>query len=222
MKTALFFPQSMKSSASLVVCAALLAAQGVSRAQAPAPAPAPSKTEAKTEKPAVVIPSDEELKKKLTPIQYAVTRQNGTERPFTNEFWQHKEEGIYVDIISGVPLFSSTDKFDTECGWPGFSKPINDAEVKNLSDKTHGMERIEVRSQTGNAHLGHVFDDGPKEKGGLRYCINSASLRFVPKAKMKEAGYGSLLHLFEPAKPAAEAKEKEKEKEKGKTKESKK
>lgn len=143
------------------------------------------------------IPTDEELKKKLTPEQYAVTRENATERPFTNEFWKHKEEGIYVDIISGEALFSSKDKFDTECGWPGFSKPINDKEVANLADKSHGMDRIEVRSKTGNAHLGHVFNDGPVEKGGLRYCINSASLRFVPKAKMKEAGYGKLLSLFE-------------------------
>jgi len=166
--------------------------------------PAPAKTVTTPTDPAkmLTVPSNEELKKILTPIQYAVTRENGTERPFTNEFWQHKEEGIYVDIVSGKPLFSSKDKFDTDCGWPGFSKPINDEEVKKLSDKSHGMERIEVRSSTGDSHLGHVFNDGPIEKGGLRYCINSASLRFVPKAKMKDAGYGDLVKIFD-EKPAA-------------------
>lgn len=171
-------------------------------------------TKDKTEKAAAEepvkkpIPTDEELKKKLTPTQYAVTRENATERPFTNEFWKHNEEGIYVDIISGEALFSSKDKFDTECGWPGFSKPINDAEVAKLADKTHGMDRIEVRSKTGNAHLGHVFNDGPIEKGGLRYCINSASLRFIAKDKMKEAGYGKLLYLFEAEKPKEQPKSK--------------
>lgn len=143
------------------------------------------------------IPSDEELQKSLTPIQYKVTRQNGTERPFTNEYWTHKEEGIYVDVVSGEPLFSSKDKFDTDCGWPGFSKPIKDEEVKEFKDLTHNMIRIEVRSKTGDSHLGHVFNDGPKEMGGLRYCINSAAIRFVPKAKMKELGYGKWLSLFE-------------------------
>jgi peptide methionine sulfoxide reductase msrA/msrB len=150
-----------------------------------------------------VIPSDDELRKKLTPLQYAVTRENATERPFTNEYWKHNGEGIYVDIISGKPLFSSKDKFDTDCGWPGFAKPIDAGEVKELTDKSHGMERIEVRSKTGNAHLGHVFDDGPKELGGLRYCINSAAIRFVPKEKMAEAGYGDWLKIFEPKKATA-------------------
>ena len=170
------------------------------------PPPASPKSEppaAKAEtKPA--IPSDEELRKRLTPEQYAVTRQNATERAFTNEYWKFNGEGIYVDIISGKPLFSSKDKFDTECGWPGFAKPIDAAEVKQLSDKTHGMERVEVRSKTGDAHLGHVFTDGPKELGGLRYCINSAAIRFVPKEKMAEAGYGDWLKIFETEKaPAA-------------------
>ncbi len=166
-----------------------------SRAADPAPTAAkPTAHEAKPMKDA--IPTDEELRKKLTPMQYAVTRENETEQPFTNEFNKTHDAGIYVDIISGKPLFSSKDKFDSECGWPAFTKPINDKEVKELSDKTHGMERIEVRSKTGDAHLGHVFNDGPKESGGLRYCINSASLRFIPKAKMAEAGYGDLLHIF--------------------------
>lgn len=180
----------------MVVAATTLISLPTLRSEEPKKEKAPVEETAK--KP---IPTDEELKKKLTPEQYAVTRENATERPFTNEFWKHKEEGIYVDIISGEALFSSKDKFDTECGWPGFSKPINDAEVAKLADKSHGMDRIEVRSKTGKAHLGHVFNDGPSDKGGLRYCINSAALRFVPKAKMEEAGYGKLLYLFEPEKP---------------------
>ncbi len=151
------------------------------------------------------MPTDEELRKRLTPLQYSVTKENATERPFANEYWKQNGDGIYVDIISGKPLFSSKDKFDTDCGWPGFAKPIDGGEVKQLADKTHGMERTEVRSKTGDAHLGHVFHDGPKELGGLRYCINSASLRFVPKEKMAEAGYGELLKLF-PAKEAPAAK----------------
>ncbi len=133
----------------------------------------------------------------LTPQQYAVVRENATERPFTNMYWRHREDGIYVDIVTGKPLFSSRDKFDTECGWPGFAKPIEEAEIKQLRDTTHGMVRVEVRSATGDAHLGHVFDDGPLELGGKRYCINSASLRFVPKEKMSELGYGAWLRLFE-------------------------
>ena len=170
----------------------------------PATPPKSEPSAVKTE-PKTAIPSDEELRKRLTPLQYAVTRENATERPFVNEYWKQNGEGIYVDIISGKPLFSSKDKFDTDCGWPGFAKPIDAGEVKQLSDKTHGMERIEVRSKTGGAHLGHVFNDGPKELGGLRYCINSAAIRFVPKEKMAEAGYGEWLKLF-PAKEAAPAK----------------
>ncbi len=154
---------------------------------------APAKSEAKQ-----VIPSDEELRKKLTPLQYEVTRHNGTERPFTNEYWNKMDEGIYVDIITGKPLFSSKDKFQSECGWPAFSKPISDGELKELADKTHGMERIEVRSTTSDSHLGHVFNDGPAERGGLRYCINSAAIRFVPKDQMAAAGYGAWLKLFAP------------------------
>lgn len=143
------------------------------------------------------LPTEEELKKRLTPLQFEVTKRNATERPFTNEYDHHFDEGIYVDIISGEPLFSSKDKYNSGCGWPAFTKPITESEIKNLQDDTHGMRRVEVRSKTADAHLGHVFTDGPKDKGGLRYCINSASIRFVPKEKMAELGYGEWLKLFE-------------------------
>lgn len=135
----------------------------------------------------------EELKEKLTPLQYKVTQENGTEPPFVNEYDNHFEEGIYVDIVTGKPLFSSKDKFNSGCGWPAFSKPINNGYVKEKEDFRHGMFRTEVRSKSGNSHLGHVFTDGPEELGGLRYCINSAALKFIPKDKMKELGYGDYL-----------------------------
>ncbi|WP_455716867.1 peptide-methionine (R)-S-oxide reductase MsrB [Anaerosporobacter sp.] len=137
--------------------------------------------------------NEEELKEKLTPIQYHVTQESGTESPYTNEFDNHFEEGIYVDIVSGKPLFSSTDKFQSGCGWPAFSKPILGQAVYEKEDLSHGRNRTEVRSTSADSHLGHVFNDGPEEAGGLRYCINSASLRFVPKAKMVEEGYGEYL-----------------------------
>jgi len=142
-------------------------------------------------------PSKEELKKKLTPIQYKVTQENGTERPFENEYWDHFEEGIYVDVVTGEPLFTSKDKFDAGCGWPSFTKPIDKDFVKEKLDLSHGMVRTEVRSKYGNSHLGHVFPDGPKDKGGLRYCINSAALRFIKKEDMEKEGYGEYLKLFE-------------------------
>lgn len=140
---------------------------------------------------------EEELRERLTPIQYKVTQENGTELPYTNAFCDHDEEGIYVDIVSGKPLFSSQDKFDSGCGWPAFSQPIYGAGVYEKEDISHGMHRVEVRSSYGDSHLGHVFPDGPVEKGGMRYCINSAALRFIPKEKMKEEGYGAYLSLFE-------------------------
>lgn len=129
-------------------------------------------------------------------MQYYVTQKNGTEPPFQNEFDQHFEEGIYVDIVSGKPLFSSKDKFDAGCGWPSFSKPIEAEEVTEHFDTSHGMRRVEVRSKTADSHLGHVFPDGPQQLGGLRYCINSAALRFIPKEKLEEEGYGQYLSLF--------------------------
>ena len=139
--------------------------------------------------------SDEELRQELTPIQYQVTKHNATEPPFQNEYWNHEEEGIYVDIISGEPLFSSKDKYDAGCGWPSFTKPLRQSEIEEKLDTTHGMRRIEVRSKTADSHLGHVFDDGPAPTGA-RYCINSASIRFVPKEKLKEEGFEQYLGLF--------------------------
>lgn len=139
----------------------------------------------------------EELKEKLTPIQFEVTQNDKTEPPFKNEYYDNKEEGIYVDIVSGDVLFSSKDKFDSGCGWPSFTKPIKETSIIQKSDFTHGMFRTEVRSSKANSHLGHVFNDGPKELGGLRYCINSASLKFIPKYKMIEEGYKNYLYLFE-------------------------
>jgi methionine-R-sulfoxide reductase len=141
-------------------------------------------------------PSETDLKKKLDPLQYQVTQQCGTEPPFRNAYWDNHEPGIYVDIISGKPLFSSLDKFDSGSGWPSFTKPLEKQEVMEKNDATHGMVRVEVRSKTADSHLGHVFDDGPADKGGLRYCINSASLRFIPVEKMEAEGYGNLLEPF--------------------------
>ena len=146
---------------------------------------------------AATKPSSDELKKKLTPEQYHVTQQCGTEPPFRNAYWDEHRPGIYVDVVSGEPLFSSLDKFDSGSGWPSFTKPIDKKNVAEKSDRTLGMERTEVRSSKGDSHLGHVFDDGPNDKGGMRYCINSASLRFIPVEKLKEEGYGQYLPLFE-------------------------
>ncbi|AUD65563.1 peptide-methionine (R)-S-oxide reductase [Tenericutes bacterium MZ-XQ] len=137
----------------------------------------------------------ENLKKKLTPLQYHVTQEQGTERPFENEFWNHHEEGIYVDIVSGEPLFSSLDKFDSSCGWPSFAKPLTSVNTK--LDKSFGMMRTEVRSKDADSHLGHLFTDGPIELGGYRYCINSAALRFIPKKDLEKEGYGEYKKLFE-------------------------
>lgn len=140
---------------------------------------------------------DEEAIARLTPEQYRVTQQSGTERPGTGELLNNKAAGIYVDIVSGEPLFASSDKYESGCGWPSFTKPIEPANVAELRDTTHGMIRTEVRSNHGDSHLGHVFDDGPRDRGGLRYCINSASLRFVPRAEMEAQGYGAYLDQVE-------------------------
>lgn len=134
---------------------------------------------------------------KLTPEQYRVTQESGTERPGTGEYLYNKQPGIYVDIVSGEPLFASSDKYESHCGWPSFTKPIEPAHVSELTDVSHGMVRTEVRSAHGDSHLGHVFPDGPVDRGGLRYCINSAALRFVSRAEMEAEGYGDYLDQVE-------------------------
>ena len=134
---------------------------------------------------------------RLTPEQFRITQESGTERPGSGEYLHNKAAGLYVDIVSGEPLFASSAKFDSGCGWPSFSKPIAAANVQELRDTSHGMIRTEVRSTHGDSHLGHVFDDGPRERGGLRYCINSASLRFIPRERMQAEGYGEWLDQVE-------------------------
>jgi methionine-R-sulfoxide reductase len=143
-----------------------------------------------------VKPAKDTLKQKLNPIQYQVTQENGTERPFSNEYWNHKGKGIFVDIVSGEPLFSTTDKFDSGTGWPSFTKPIQNSLIVYNEDRTHGMTRVEVRSKLADSHLGHVFEDGPNPTG-LRFCINSASLKFIPLEDLEKEGYSEFKKLFE-------------------------
>ena len=140
--------------------------------------------------------SKDELKKELSDLEYAVTMESATESPYTGQYWDSFEEGIYVDITTGEPLFSSKDKCRSQCGWPSFSKPIEKEVTRYYKDNSHYVERIEVRSRVGDAHLGHVFPDGPTELGGLRYCINSASIRFIKKEDLEKEGYADLLSIF--------------------------
>ena len=185
------------AAALLIACVVLVSAQEPNKpAASPSPSASPMNSTASdtTDKS---TPSKEELKKRLTPIQYRVTCEEGTEPAFRNAYWDNHRAGIYVDVISGKALFSSTDKFDSGTGWPSFTKPLAKENVVEKTDRTFGMERTEVKAKDSNAHLGHVFDDGPEDKGGLRYCMNSASLRFIPVDKLKEEGYGEYLPLFE-------------------------
>lgn len=144
-------------------------------------------------------PNDDELKKKLTPLQYQVTQHEGTERAFQNEYWDNHEPGIYVDVVSGEPLFSSQDKFDSGTGWPSFTRPLVPDNVTTKTDNSHFMSRTEVRSAHGDSHLGHLFPDGPKPTG-MRYCMNSASMRFIPADRLEAEGYGQFAHLFDKTK----------------------
>lgn len=183
----------MKPSLSLVACAlasVLLATPVTAQTTTAATVSAPRKP--------YVKPSDEELKKKLTRIQYAVTQHDATERPFNNAYWDHHEAGIYVDVVSGEPLFSSLDKYDSKTGWPSFTRPLEPGNIRTRTDRLLGFARTEVRSALADSHLGHVFDDGPRPTG-LRYCMNSAALRFVSVARLQAEGYAEYLPLFRTA-----------------------
>ena len=185
----------------VTLAALLFAASASLAAQQSSPPRARAATSVKSSPRVYMKKSDAELKKTLTPVQYHVTQEEGTEPPFRNEYWDNHEDGIYVDVVSGEPLFSSKDKYESHTGWPSFTRPLESANVRTKTDTQFGMERTEVRSAAANSHLGHLFDDGPKPTGN-RYCMNSASMRFIPVAKLEAEGYGKYLSLFKAA-PAA-------------------
>jgi methionine-R-sulfoxide reductase len=178
----------------LLAAGAMLWVHSSSRAQPADGSTAPAKQP--TDMKDFKKPSEAELKKALTPEQFAVTQEAATEPAFQNEYWDNHAPGIYLDVVSGQPLFSSLDKFDSGCGWPSFTRPLSGTDIVEHADNSFGMTRTEVRSSVADSHLGHVFDDGPPDKGGLRFCINSASLRFIPLDKMEAAGYGKYLEPF--------------------------
>jgi len=178
----------------LFISAALLCTAPISAQSRTAPTSNPSSTATAARK-AFVKPTDSDLKKKLTPLQYEVTQHEATETPFRNTYWDNHEAGIYVDVVSGEPLFSSVDKYDSGTGWPSFTKPLEPANIHTKTDRILGYERTEVRSAHADSHLGHVFDDGPRPTG-LRYCMNSASMRFIPADRLEAEGYGQYAYLF--------------------------
>ena len=188
----------------VTLAALLFAAAAPLAAQKSSPPRARAATTVKSSPRAYMKKSDAELKKTLTPIQYHVTQEEGTEPAFRNEYWDNHKDGIYVDVVSGEALFSSKDKYESHTGWPSFTRPLEAGNVRTKTDTQFGMERTEVRSAAANSHLGHLFDDGPKPTGN-RYCMNSASMRFVPVAKLEAEGYGTYLPLFTPTASAKKA-----------------
>jgi methionine-R-sulfoxide reductase len=185
----------------IVVSAAIMSMLGSFAATAAAQDKRAAVQPAATPRRVFVKPSDAELKKRLTRLQYSVTQHDATETPFHNEYWDNHEAGIYVDIVSGEPLFSSLDKYESGTGWPSFTRPLNPASIRTKTDRLLGFSRTEVRSAIGDSHLGHVFDDGPRPTG-LRYCMNSAAMRFIPVSRLEGEGYGQYLALFKPKTPA--------------------
>jgi len=194
-----------KAPHSIVLSAAALSVLGVLATTASAQDRQATAVPAAAQHHVFVKPPDADLKKKLTPLQYAVTQHAVTESPFNNTYWDNHEPGIYVDVVSGEPLFSSLDKYDSGTGWPSFTRPLEPANVKTKTDRLLGYSRTEVRSAAADSHLGHVFDDGPRPTG-LRYCMNSAAMRFIPVSSLEAEGYGEYLPLFKPKAPAKASK----------------